>query len=100
MKSASLPALVSRDETRGVITTENVGADLPRRRSVIVVLDRDGTELWTHQIDNSPLAEDARLLAELLRMGRLPEAWIPPESIRHQRELVRIDGSCRSCGPA
>ena len=32
---------------------------------------------------------DATLLADLLRMGRLPEAWIPPESVRHQRELVR-----------
>ena len=32
---------------------------------------------------------DARLLADLLRMGRLPESWIAPESIRHQRELVR-----------
>ncbi len=122
-----------------------MGVDLHRRRSVIVVLDGDGTELWTTRIDNSPLAlgleiekagpapevvleatwgwywaadvitaaggrvhlahplgiagyenrrvkndqEDARLLADLLRMGRLPEAWIPPESIRHQRELVR-----------
>jgi hypothetical protein len=36
MKSGSLPALVSRDET-------------------IVVLDGDGAELWTHRIDNSPL---------------------------------------------
>jgi transposase len=125
--------------------TRYVGVDLHRRRSVIVVLDGDGTELWTHRIDNSPLnlgleiekagpapevvleatwgwywaadviteaggrvhlahplgiagyenrrvkndQEDARLLADLLRMGRLPEAWIPPESIRHQRELVR-----------
>jgi len=32
---------------------------------------------------------DARLLADLLRMGRLPESWIAPEDIRHQRELVR-----------
>lgn len=32
---------------------------------------------------------DARLLADLLRMGRLPESWIAPGSIREQRELVR-----------
>jgi transposase len=32
---------------------------------------------------------DARLLAELLRMGRLPEAWIAPPATREQRELVR-----------
>jgi transposase len=32
---------------------------------------------------------DAELLADLLRMGRLPEAWIAPGSIRELRELVR-----------
>lgn len=32
---------------------------------------------------------DARLLAELLRMDRLPEAWIAPAQVREQRELVR-----------
>jgi transposase len=32
---------------------------------------------------------DARLLADLLRMGRLPEAWIAPRPVRELRELVR-----------
>jgi transposase len=32
---------------------------------------------------------DAELLADLLRMGRLPEAWIAPQSTRELRELVR-----------
>jgi transposase len=32
---------------------------------------------------------DAADLADLLRMGRLPEAWIAPPSIRELRELVR-----------
>jgi transposase len=32
---------------------------------------------------------DARDLADLLRMGRLPEAWIAPPAIRQLRELVR-----------
>ena len=31
-----------------------VGIDLHRRRSVIVVLDEDGEELWTRKIDNEP----------------------------------------------
>jgi predicted NBD/HSP70 family sugar kinase len=31
-----------------------VGIDLHRRRSVIVVLDEDGEELWTRKIDNTP----------------------------------------------
>ena len=122
-----------------------VGIDLHRRRSVIVVLDQDGEELWTRKIDNTPenlaaairdagpapevvieatwgwywaadviteaggivhLAHplgiaafenrrvktdkiDARLLADLLRMGMLPEAWIAPPPVREQRELVR-----------
>jgi transposase len=33
--------------------------------------------------------KDAALLADLLRMGSLPESWIPPHSIRELRELVR-----------
>jgi transposase len=32
---------------------------------------------------------DARDLADLLRMGRLPEAWIAPPQVRGLRELVR-----------
>lgn len=32
---------------------------------------------------------DARDLADLLRMGRLPEAWIAPPDVRELRELVR-----------
>ncbi|HEX2064507.1 MAG TPA: IS110 family transposase [Acidimicrobiales bacterium] len=32
---------------------------------------------------------DARLLADLLRLGRLPEAWIAPKEVRELRELVR-----------
>ena len=32
---------------------------------------------------------DARLLADLLRMGRLPESWIAPPAVRELREAVR-----------
>jgi transposase len=32
---------------------------------------------------------DATLLADLLRTGRLPEAWIAPCEVRELRELVR-----------
>jgi transposase len=32
---------------------------------------------------------DATLLADLLRIGRLPESWIAPPAIRELRELVR-----------
>ena len=34
-------------------------------------------------------ARDAANLADLLRMGRLPEAWITPGEIRDLRELTR-----------
>ncbi len=33
--------------------------------------------------------KDATLLADLLRMGSLPEAWIAPPALRELRELVR-----------
>lgn len=122
-----------------------VGIDLHRRRSVVVILDADGTKVSSRRIDNSPLAlveavaeagpdpevvleatwgwywaadvlqdmgcrvhlahplgvkgfenrrvkndeKDATLLANLLRMGSLPESWIAPRSLRELRELVR-----------
>ena len=34
---------------------------------------------------------DAADLADLLRMGRLPEAWIAPPAIRELRELLEAD---------
>jgi hypothetical protein len=45
---------------------------------------------------------DAADLADLLRMGRLPEAWIAPREVRELREitryrikLVRLRTSCK-----
>ena len=38
---------------------------------------------------------DAADLADLLRMGRLPEAWIAPAEIRELRELTRYRHLCR-----
>ena len=34
-------------------------------------------------------ARDSTNLAELLRMGRLPKAWLAPPAVRELRELVR-----------
>jgi transposase len=39
--------------------------------------------------------KDAADLADLLRMGRLPEAWIAPREIRELRELTRYRHLCR-----
>jgi transposase len=47
-----------------------------------------GVAMFTHQrVKNDQ--RDARNLADLLRMGRLPEAWIAPPATRELRELVR-----------
>lgn len=35
--------------------TRYVGVGLHRRRSVVVMLDADGAELWTRRFDNDPL---------------------------------------------
>ena len=122
-----------------------VGIDLHRRRSVVVILDENGSRVSSRRIENSllnlsaavaeagpdpevvleatwgwywaadvlqdmgcrvhlahPLGvkgfenrrvkndeKDATLLADLLRMGSLPESWIAPRSLRELRELVR-----------
>jgi transposase len=43
---------------------------------------------WTHRrVKNDRV--DAADLADLLRLGRLPEAWIAPPAVRELRELVR-----------
>jgi transposase len=47
-----------------------------------------GVTGWTHRrVKNDRL--DAAGLADLLRMNRLPEAWIAPPELRELRELVR-----------
>jgi transposase len=38
---------------------------------------------------------DATLLADLLRLGRLPEAWVAPPEVRELREMVRYRALCR-----
>jgi transposase len=38
---------------------------------------------------------DAADLADLLRMGRLPEAWIAPPEVRELREITRYRQLCR-----
>jgi len=123
-----------------------VGIDLHRRRSVVVVLNKDGDRVSWSRIDNTPVnlareivaaggpeaevameatwgwywagdvigecgatlhlahplgiagyanrrvkndLRDATLLADLLRLGRLPEAWAAPPEVRELREVVR-----------
>lgn len=52
---------------------------------------------WAHSLGIKGFAHrrvkndvrDATDLADLLRLGRLPEAWIAPPAVRELRELVR-----------
>jgi transposase len=47
-----------------------------------------GVKAFTYRrVKNDGL--DARHLADLLRMGRLPEAWVSPPELRELRELIR-----------
>lgn len=47
-----------------------------------------GVKGWSYRrVKNDAL--DAEDLCDLLRMGRLPEAWIAPPAVRELRELVR-----------
>lgn len=54
------------------------------------------------------IVRDTADLADLLRMGRLPEAWIAPPALRELREMVRHraglvavrDGEVRALRPA
>ena len=53
-----------------------------------------GVKEFSHRrVKNDEL--DARDLADLLRMGRLPEAWIAPAEIRELREITRYRILCR-----
>jgi transposase len=47
-----------------------------------------GVKAFSHRRDGNDQL-DARDLAGLLRMGRLPEAWIAPAEIRELREITR-----------
>ena len=40
---------------------------------------------------------DAIDLADMLRLGRLPEAWIAPPAVRELRELVRYRANSWLC---
>jgi len=53
-----------------------------------------GVKAFSHRrVKNDEL--DARDLADLLRMGRLAEAWIAPPEIRELREITRYRILCR-----
>ena len=81
MKSEGPPRFVGPSKTRACLTTRceeapsrdiTSGIDLHRRRSVIVVLDEDGEELWNRKIDNTR----ENLAAAIRDAGPAPEVVI------------------------
>jgi transposase len=64
-------------------------ADLLRELGYVVHLANPHGNDWGHRrVKNDE--RDARDLADLLRLGRLAEAWIAPPATRELRELVRF----------
>ncbi len=61
--------------------TRYVGVDLHRRRSVIVVVDADGTELWTKRIDNNPLTCRSRAVSNVFVSTGSTETCQPLSSV-------------------
>ena len=54
---------------------------------------------WGHRrVKNDE--RDATDLVDLLRMGRLAEAWVAPPPLRELRELIAIGPSSSICAPA
>ncbi len=63
--------------------------DLLREHGYVVHLSNPHGNDWGHRrVKNDE--RDARDLADLLRLGRLAEAWIAPPATRELRELVRF----------
>ena len=63
--------------------------DLLQEQGYVVHLFNPHGNDWGHRrVKNDE--RDARDLADLLRLGRLAEAWIAPPSVRELRELVRF----------
>ena len=65
-------------------------------KPVCVVLGYSQSSQWRISVATSRMGRrvknddrDATLLADLLRLGSLPEGWIAPPVLRELRELVR-----------
>ena len=72
--------------------------DLLQERGYVVHLSNPHGNDWGHRrVKNDE--RDARDLADLLRLGRLAEAWIAPPATRELRERSASATSSRVCGP-
>jgi len=69
--------------------TANFAEELKRHTGWSVSLAHAGYVAKLKQSPDKTDFGDARLLADLERVGNLPRVWLPPESLRDLRRLVR-----------
>lgn len=70
----------------------NLAQELAERAGWSVSLAHPGYVARIKQSPDKTEFTDARLLADLIRVGYLPTVWLPPEQIRELRRLVRFRG--------
>src|SRR5438105_2916430 len=93
---AALMAAVTEFATNPEVVVEATygwywAVDLLRDNGLAVHLAHPSGNDWgKRRVKNDE--RDARDLADLLRLGRLAEAWIAPPKVRELRELVRYRG--------
>lgn len=93
----SAKAIRARVESRGVavqaaIEACNGAADLAEELVAAGWQVSLAHAAYVHKLKQSPDKtdwSDARLLADLLRVGYLPKVWLPPADLRQLRHLVR-----------
>ena len=85
VSQAGPAAEVVMEATWGWYWAADVVADMGARVHLAHPLGIKGFE--NRRVKND--LQDAEMLANLLRLGSLPESWIAPDSVRQLRELVR-----------
>jgi transposase len=83
--NAGTDAQVALEATNGWYWAADVVADTGAAAHLVHALGIKG--MSNRRVKND--VRDATDLADLLRMGRLPEGWIAPPAVRELRELVR-----------
>jgi transposase len=70
---------------------------LQEQGATVHLANPSGLNWGTRRVKNDE--RDAVDLIDMLRLGRLPEAWIAPPATRELRELVRYRANWSRCGP-
>jgi transposase len=95
-------AMVDAGESPAVVIEATYGwywaVDLLQDMGATVHLASPKSLNWGERRVKNDVA-DATDLADMLRLGRLPEAWIAPPALRELRELVRYRAKLCNSGP-